>query len=217
MSHTPWDRRNPLATGLGLRLALLGGVLAVITGCSSSGNGPVRPPQVDPEAAADRALEQYDKDSDGALSAKELEACPGILVALKQFDANNDEKVDREELVQQLETLYADDVGMMSLACTVRNGRRAVPDAAVRFFPEEFLGDAVKAAGGWTDREGSARIAVPDKFLPEDQQGLQMMQPGIYRVEIETSTGEKVKSRQPMGFFTDITARETPDPVFNIR
>ena len=207
---------SPTVVSPAPQLVLLFGLLFFTLGCTSKGGGPIAPPEVDPNAAADRALEEYDKDGDGALDTAELEACPGILVALRLFDTNNDQKVDRAELVTQIESLFSDGVGMTRLGCSVRSGSRPVAGAAVRFFPEKFLGEAVKPAGGWTDRDGSARIAIPDKFLPEDQHGLNMMQPGIYRVEIETSPGQTAKSKQPLGYTTDIKSRESTNPVFNV-
>lgn len=55
-------------------------VLAVV-GCSS-GPSAVDVPEVDPEAAAENAINSYDANGDSALGPDELAKCPGILSKL---------------------------------------------------------------------------------------------------------------------------------------
>jgi hypothetical protein len=53
----------------------LGGLVLMAAGCSGGGNPGTAP--VSPRDAADRTLAEHDANKDGALDAKELEACPG--------------------------------------------------------------------------------------------------------------------------------------------
>ena len=195
---------------------LLAVVLVPIIGCVSPDRTEVTPPSVDPKVAATNALNLYDADKDGALSKQELEACPGLLSALPRYDANRDGQVDQEELINRLSALYTRGVGLMSINCTVRRGGTPVSGARVQFIPEEFLGDAIQVAHGVTDPGGNARMAIPDEKLPENQRGLQMMQAGVYRVEITTKPDQTDKTRQLPGFEADPTSRESRDPAFDI-
>jgi hypothetical protein len=79
--------------------------------------------------------------------------------------------------------------------------------ATMRFVPESFLGAAVESAVATTDSNGGASPSIPDDRLPAGLQGLNMMQVGVYRVEIEhpALAGEDIK---PLGFEVDPTRRD---------
>src|SRR5688572_18302126 len=79
-----------------IRLAWLVLMLAG-AGCSR-GPAAVPPPYIDPDGAADSAIEKYDADHDGALSKKELAKCPAILSKLAAYDQNANGSVEREEI-----------------------------------------------------------------------------------------------------------------------
>ncbi len=202
-----------------LKVGLVSGILGLpglVVGCSLPESGEVRAPEVDSNAAADKALELYDKDSNSMLDQEELRACPGILSALPRYDTNQDQKVDRDELVSRFTTLFSSGVGLMSVGCTLQRAGSPVIGATVRFVPEEFLGESVQAAAGVTDGSGVARMAVPDDKLPENQRGLKMMQVGVYRVEIETQSGQLARSKQPLGFEADPASRMGSDAMFRL-
>jgi len=161
-------------------------------------------------------LNIYDQNGDGALTKVELQECPGILRGLLTYDANRDGSVDAVELKSYFETLYSSEVGLMSAGCTITRSGKPVIGAIVRFIPEAFLGEAIYAAEGITDRSGYAQIAVPDEKLPASYHGLNMAQVGVYRVEVETSPGEIAESKSLLGIELNPTSRQSTNPAFDL-
>jgi hypothetical protein len=186
--------------------------LAVLTSASvGCGGKAVQPPSLDPQGAATKALELYDTDGDGLLSDTELKACPGLLTALKHNDADGDGQISADEISAKLEGVLSGGVGMISVRCYVTLKGRPVRGAHVRYVPEAFLGESVLTAEGTTDDTGLAKPMVSDEQLPQDQRGLESMQPGVYRVEI-THPDLKLPARyggeeSPLGHDVDPTAR----------
>ena len=191
-------------------------MVSCLVGCGPSGGDSVAPPTVDTVAASAKAIELYDTDGDSSLSKEELEACPGLLSGLPLFDADRDGKINQDEIQKRLDILFMSGVGLTSVNCTVRKGGAPVPGVWVSFVPEEFLGDSLQIAMGLTDRGGNAKLAVADENLPDSQQGLNMMQVGIYRVEITTGPDQIAKTRQIPGFVVDPTSRAGGNKVFDI-
>jgi hypothetical protein len=100
---------------------------------------------------------------------------------------------------------------MVSVRCFVIFKGRPVRGAHVRYVPEAFLGESVLTAEGTTDDTGLAKPMVSDEQLPQDQRGLESMQPGVYRVEI-THPDLNLPARyggeeSPLGHDVDPTAR----------
>ena len=77
--------QRPLTAGQPrVRLAgSLFGLMGVWILASGCGGGPpaLKPPDLNPSAAADAAMELYDKNGDGILDSEELEACPALAKA----------------------------------------------------------------------------------------------------------------------------------------
>jgi hypothetical protein len=205
--------RFPLISEKRLPVAALF-LVATVVGCSPSGQSAVDIPHVDPAAAAEKAIELYDRSGDGSLDQAELAACPGILTGRNRYDTDGDQKISREEIAARIGAIFAGGVGLTPVSCRVFAGGQPLAGAVVRFVPEEFLGDALKPAVGTTDADGLALIAIPDDQLPADQAGLQSMQPGVYRVEIKQAG--IAESAKPLGCEIDPTARGGTELLFRL-
>lgn len=159
------------------------------TGCGS-GSSSIARPAVDPEAAAQAAIQLYDKDGDGSLNEEELSACPGMYQHRRAYDQNND-GVSAEEIADRLRQIYGGTVpSLVNVRCTVLDRGRPVQWSSVHFIPEPFLSDFILPAEGETDHRGRTTVAIPDDKLPESDRGLNAMQTGIYRIEIESESGQ---------------------------
>ena len=163
--------------------SLVGLVLVVLAGCSSR---PARilPPSIDPDSAAQLAIEAYDADGDGALSSDELKKCPGILAAVARYDTSGDGQVTPDEIAARIRQWTEEGTGLVAVVCTVQMDGEPLAGAEVRFVPEGFLGEAVKPAHGKTSGRGRAIMAMSPEDLPAGRERLQVMQMAVYRVEI---------------------------------
>lgn len=159
-------------------LSALLSVLCLV-GCGE-GRAPV--PALNPGTAADQAMREFDANADGTLSKEELAACPGMLGALSTYDANRDGKVSRDEIAERLQSWYAKKVALFSFRPAVTYQGKPLGNAQVVLTPEKFLGGAIKTASGTTDAAGLVALQVDDAALSG---GLQVLQPGLYRVEIK--------------------------------
>jgi hypothetical protein len=187
---------------------------ATIVGCHSAGPSAIKVPSVNPNAAAQKALEIYDKDANGALDSVELAACPGLLTASANYDTNRDGQISRDEVAARLANLYSSGIGLTNVNCRVLAGGQPLAGAKMRFVPESFLAGAIMTAVGTTDQNGTAVIAIEDESLPADQRALRSMQPGIYRVEIEHPSVKKPATS--LGCEIDPTSRGGTEPVFRL-
>ena len=70
-------RTLPVAKQTGLTVWLCA---LLLSGCSGR-PGRVAPPQLDPTAAAEKAMADFDTNGDGGIDALELSACPGLDVS----------------------------------------------------------------------------------------------------------------------------------------
>ncbi|HJQ80299.1 MAG TPA: hypothetical protein VJ828_10105 [Lacipirellulaceae bacterium] len=164
-------------------------------------------PSVDAHSAAAEAIEQYDKDGDAHLNDAELAACPAINNVRQRYDKDGDRQVSEEEIAQRLEQLYSTGTGLLEVRCTVTRGGRPLANATVRFVPEPFLADALQTATGTTDSSGLAMPGISADQLPENLTSAQLMQVGLYRVEIEHPTISPSGSK-PLGFEVDPSSRD---------
>ena len=186
------------------RIVIACALTTLLVGCDSKPSR-VNPPAVDPSGAANAAMQQYDTNGDGMLSAEELVACPGILKDLELFDANSDGGVSEDEIAARIQSWLDSGTGLMSMHCTVNVRGQGLEGATVKFIPESFLGDAVKTASGVTADGGMAVIGIAEEDLPEEMQGDRlsgMMMPGIYRVEVthpDTTIAARYNSETTLG------------------
>src|SRR6476660_4792929 len=121
-------------------------VACVIALVASAGCGGVKEYRVDPVAASKAAMEQYDKNGDGLLDMTELKACPALLRELRAYDESKDKKLSAGEIGAQIQDMYGQGPGMISLGCSVSLDGTALSGATVRFIPEAFLGPELKDA-----------------------------------------------------------------------
>jgi hypothetical protein len=161
-------------------------VLAIV-GCSS-GPGAVDVPEVDPEAAAEKAINAYDANGDGALGPDELAKCPGILSKLTAYDTDKNGAVDQAEIARRIGELFKHNPGATQLNCAVAYRGRPLADAEVVFEPEEYLGEELQAARGVTDAAGVAAMGIPPEFLPEHLHRLKALHYGTFKVRITHPT-----------------------------
>lgn len=157
----------------------------LVAGCGggSSGPAPVALPAYDAAAIAKAAVQQLDKNGNSTLETAELDACPGLRDALGEIDANGDKKLSADELQARFGR-YAGG-GVVGVSVTVTLDGNPVPNAAVRFEPEPFMGPGLKAATGTTSEAGRATLKV------DGQDGFGVY-PGVYRVVV---TGGGVPAR----------------------
>jgi len=164
-------------------LTIVYGVLIVASVGCLGGLEPVDVPQVDAEAAASGAMEMYDKNGDGKLSAEEVAQSPA-LKASQSIDQNKDKIIEKEELVRKFSKWATSGIGASTFACRVTHKGQPLKGARVEFVPEEYLQDAFQPAEGTTNRKGIASMGIDSSFLPDDLQRLQAVHQGLYRVVI---------------------------------
>src|SRR6476620_6905195 len=177
---------------------LCSAALTAIAGCRG-----VKEYRVDPVAASKAAMEQYDKNGDGLLDMTELRACPALLRELRSYDSSKDKKLSADEIGAQIQDMYGQGPGMISLNCTVSLDGTALSGATVRFIPEAFLGPQIKEADGVTSSSGTAALGISPDELPKELRRHHLMRVGIYRVEITHPTKKipaKYNTETELGF-----------------
>jgi hypothetical protein len=180
--------------------------IAWSTGCHRGGGDDttVMPP-VDPSAAANNVIELYDKDGSGSLDETELAACPGLLAARARYDRDGDGQISQDEITNRFSSMFQRGTAWITVNCQVLQGGRPLAGAKVRLAPESFLEDALPPAEGTTDSQGRVTPTVADDRVPESLKGSHVMQPGIYRVEVEHP---RIKQpHKPLGCEIDELAR----------
>ncbi len=173
--------------------------LLLVFGCSQGPQPRVYPDKPDPNAGQ-RAIELFDVDKHGYLTAKELEKLPGLKAAVRQVDRNNDGKIYAAEISARIKAWADSRLGRMGVSCIVKHNGRPLAGATVKLVPEPFLGGGLKTAEGTTNDYGLARMSVAGS-------GQRGISPGFYRVEIikggeavppmyntDTSLGQEVAS-----------------------
>lgn len=165
-------------------LFCLMGFLLAVSGCADSRR--IEAPALDPEAAVDRCLADYDKNHDGFLDARELESCPALKAALKRLDRDRDGRLSRDEILARLREYRDSNVGLYVTTVRVELDGKPLGDARVELEPELFFGGAIKSAQGTTDAGGRA--------FPRVQPDVPGCQFGFYRVHIskKDSSGKEL-------------------------
>jgi hypothetical protein len=174
-------RTLPVAKQTGLTVWLCA---MLLSGCSGR-PGRVAPPKLDPTAAAEKALADFDTNGDGGINAAELDACPGLKAVAKAVDTDKDGRLSAAEIAARIEQWGAKRVAMVAVNCRVVKGGRPLPGATVTFVPEKFLGENIKPASGVSDNTGRVELAVVGVPL----KGLAHC--GFFRVEISKKEGDK--------------------------
>ncbi len=188
-------------------MILFAGVLSllVLSGCSGSGLTTV-PIEIDPQAAAQLAMDAYDINGDGQLDAEELMACPALVDAGSRVDSNGDGAVSADEISQRLQG-YQSLSEFIGADVYVMENRRPVSDAEVVFEPEPFMGESYPTYRGKTDQDGTV-VLLSEPRTP----GFPL---GFYRVRIsKIENGKEVLAEK---YNTNTTlgreiADDTPSP-----
>jgi hypothetical protein len=189
-------------------------VLFVVTiqflslGCNLDGeDGPIK---IDPEAAAQLAIKEYDGDGDGILDANEIRACPALAEASRRVDSNGDGVISGEEISQRVQA-YASFSEFIVAEVYVNQNRRPVAGAEVVFEPEPFMGDGFPTYRGTTDENGMA-VVDSEPMTP----GLAL---GFYRIRITKGDELPAKYNTETILGREI-ADDMPSPnriVFNLK
>lgn len=196
------------------RSGLVMGCVAVASGCGLGGPSRVAAPSVSPAAAAAAAVAACDANGDGRLEEAELAHSPALRSAAARWDTDGDKALSQAEIAARFSQMFGAGVGLLGVSCTITRNGRPVPDCEVRFVPEDFLGTAVKPATGTTGPNGVAMMAVAVADRPADQQGLELMQVGLYRVEV---AGPGIAPpAKPLGVVIDPTDRSGTNPTLDL-
>ena len=158
-------------------------IATLLAGCG----GPTRvpAPEFDAEAAATKAMSDYDTNGDGQLDEGELKACMALGGAIGEIDEDGDGQISEAEIKARVEYFVSNRVGRESLACVILKNKRPLSNAIVTFEPEPFMGDMIRSASGTTDRTGLVIVNIDDE--------LGGIQPGFYKVVISrpSSSGKE--------------------------
>lgn len=185
------------------KFSLLVATLLLPAGCG--GPARLKPPQVDPDSAAARAMSMYDSNGDGDLSGRELDACPGIQRSISSYDTDGNGGVSAAEIVARLKYLAQFKTALTPLRDQVLLDGRPLAGAEVKLLPEAYLGDEVKSASGTTNRAGTASLTISAEDLPEQQRGYHGIHFGTYKVQIthpEKKLPDKYNTNTTLGYET---------------
>ena len=154
-----------------------------LLGCARNPSA-VTVPAIDAEAVTTSAFATLDRDADGKLSFEETADAPGLRAGARRLDQDGDSAISQSELSERLAMWSGGGIGVSTLACRIVFRGQPLAGAEVRFVPESFLTNLLSEASGTTDREGVAMLSIDTSLLPTDQQNLQGVQQGFYRVEV---------------------------------
>ena len=160
-----------------------GFLLLLLTGCSSR-PGAIRPANVNAGAAANKAIELYDKNGDGQLAKEEWSSSPALSAVASTYDKNGDGILLKDEIAGGIDAWKQSGVGARVVPFTVQwNGRRLV-GAKVLLVPAPFLDDVLKSATGDAGPGGAGQLDLAPEDRPPNSPDIPLMQPGLYHVEI---------------------------------
>lgn len=154
-------------------------VVAAISGCGPSA---ILPPRINASAASQAAIEKYDRDGDGSLSAAELKQSPAL--AASRCDVDKDGKITADEIASRIDKWQSDRVGLITLQVFVSLNGKPLTNALVKLIPEDFIADQIQPAEGTTTETGIAYISMDPTLLRDDLKSSRLLHCGIYRVEI---------------------------------
>jgi hypothetical protein len=176
--------------------------LLFTAGCGSP--APVEAPALDPDAAAARAMTDYDRNHDGYLDARELEACPALKSALKRLDKDGDGRLSKEEIAERLREFEDSRVGLFVTTARVVLDGKPLADATIQLEPEAFMGSSIKPSRGTTDALGRALPRIEGSQLPGCHYG-------FYRVRLsrkDASGNETIPAQ-----YQNTLGVEVPNPT----
>ncbi len=171
-------------------------------GCWRSQPKNLEPAQLDPIAAAQSAMAEYDSDHDGKIRGSELSSCPGLKAAMRKTDSNRDGALSEDEIVARLQFFVDSRAALRNFQMTVTVNRQPVEGLSVTLKPETFLTPAIEPAVGTTNHLGLAYPMVEFDDPEIVKQGISGVRPGMYRLEI-SKTDANGKESIPAKYNTD--------------
>ena len=195
-------------------------LMVMLVGCSGR-PGRVSTPDVDPDGAAEIAMREYDRNSDGQLTADELRATPPLADALPAYDADHNGSLSQTELVAGISSWSQRGIGAMALPFTVRLDGRPLEGAEVKLIPAPFLGDAIQPASGVADNTGSGSLTMSEADKPSNApKNLPVVQPGLYSVEIthpSRTIPAKFNTATTLGLEAGVAGQNPAGVVWSLR
>jgi len=163
--------------------------LVLLTGCNS-GASRIEPVSIDSSAASRQAIDLYDKDGDGAIAGKELDAVPGIKKNLSHYDRDNDGRVSRDEIAARLNDWSKQQLALMGCTYIVTLDGQPLEGATITLVPEPYLGPHVKRASGVTAPNSMVRLSHADEDLPKSANGRPIagVKGGTYKIQVTHPT-----------------------------
>jgi hypothetical protein len=155
----------------------------VLPGCSSRPEA-VGQLELDPDGAATKALQRYDRNSDGSLSKEEIAEVASLVSAFSRFDKNSDELLSKDELASRFRSWVESASAAASVPIRVWLDDQPLVGAEVTFEPESFLADEIPPASGMTSEGGHVVPTVAKDKLPDHLKHVDVMRLGLYRVKI---------------------------------
>jgi hypothetical protein len=140
--------------------------LALLASCGCFGQSRVATAKLDPKAIAERAISAYDKDGDHKLGPTELAAWPAMHSTRERNDKNSDGFVTADELEARVRQWQEAKIGLMTVQCTVLLDGQPLKGALVRLVPDACMGSGAEPAEGETNSQGSAAPVVTQTKLP---------------------------------------------------
>jgi hypothetical protein len=170
---------------------------AVSIGCDGR---PARVPvaQIDFDQAAQKAVESYDNNADGAIDPDETESIPALRAAFASVDVNRDGAVTLEEIETYLRDLQKKRVAMVRWTLRLQLDGKPLKGATVKFEPAGFLVPGVLPADGVTDERGIVTLSVPEPHRPAPN--TRVVHCGLYNVHV--SKVESGRELLPEGYPT---------------
>ncbi len=153
-------------------------------GCWRSQPKNLEPAQLDPIAAAQSAMAEYDSDHDGKIRGSELSSCPGLKAATRKIDLDRDGVLSEDEIVARLQYFVDSQAALRNFPMLVTVNRQPVEGLSVTLQPETFLSPAIEPAVGTTNHLGMVYPMIEFDDPEIVKQGMAGVRPGMYRVEI---------------------------------
>ena len=152
-------------------------IAAVLVGCSQLPSAPSAP-SISARGASSEAMTLYDANQDGKIDADEMKApgCP-LAAAIKTIDANRDGAVTRDEIKDRIRKWQASTSRLMMITPRFYFDQKPLVGATVTFEAAEFLGIPDVSYTAVTDADGAAKFSGTDRQYP----GIYL---GLYRVRV---------------------------------
>jgi EF hand len=143
--------------------AVILAVAALLSGCGGSGID--RLTRNDPALAADKVMQLYDRNSDGEITADELQNAPSLAAGRPRIDSDQDGTMTKEEIQRRMETILSG-ADYFPVNVHVKAKGKPLVGATVTLTPESFIGDGYQTFTGTTVDGGVGSLQGDGKQLP---------------------------------------------------